>query len=133
MMYLLDTNICIYAMKRRYPSVNERMLEIHPNNIFISSVTVGELAYGAAKSHWGERARQAMDNFLSNFIILPFTAEDAMISGNIRAELASMGKSIGLYDIMIAAQGLSRHLTIVTHNTREFLRVPGLSVEDWTI
>ena len=133
MMYLLDTNICIYAMKRRYPSVNERMLEIHPNNIFISSVTVGELAYGAAKSHWGERTRQAMDNFLSNFTILPFTADDAMISGNIRAELTAVGKPIGLYDIMIAAQGVRRNLIVVTHNTREFMRVLGLAVEDWTI
>ena len=131
-MYLLDTNICIYAINGKHPGLSRRLLTVHPNDIFISSVTVGELEYGAAKSRWGSRTRQIMYAFLANFTILPFTEKDAVLFGRLRAELAAAGTPIGAYDLMIAAQGLSGNVTVVTHNIREFSRVPGIVLEDWT-
>ena len=132
-MYLLDTNICIYATKNTYPALSGKLLLVQPSQIFISSVTVGELEYGCAKSKWGARSRNIMDMFLSPYEILPFTREDAILFGRLRAELAAKGQSIGPYDIQIAAQAFQRNLTVITHNTDEFSRVPGLMVEDWTL
>lgn len=132
-MFLLDTNICIYAMKNSFPALSEKLFSINPSEIFISSVTVGELEYGAARSKWGERSRNIMNIFLSAYTVLPFDQEDARLSGRLRAELAGAGTPIGPYDIQIAAQGISRCLTVVTHNTGEFSRVPGIMLEDWTI
>lgn len=131
-MYILDTNICIYFMKNTYPRLTERLFSCNPSTLFISSVTVFELEYGAAKSRWGERTRQNLALFLAPFTILPFDASDAAIAGKLRYSLEQKGKPIGSYDIQIAAQGLARSLPIVTHNTDEFRRVPGLLVEDWT-
>ena len=131
MKYLLDTNICIYSMNNRHPRLTEKLLTILPDDISISSITVGELEYGAAKSRWGARTRQMMYAFLSNFNILPFDNADAICFGNLRAALALAGTPIGAYDVMIAAQGLTKGLIVVTHNIREFSRVPGLELEDW--
>ena len=131
-MVLLDTNICIYAMKNRYPALSNRLLTIHPDQLAVSSITVGELEYGAAKSKWGEQTRLRLELFLSAFQIIPFDRKDAVVFGRLRAELAAQGSPIGPYDLMIAAQGLCRGYPVVTHNTREFNRVPGLLVEDWT-
>ena len=130
-MYLLDTNICIYAINGRQPGLNHRLLTIHPSDIYISSITIGELEYGAAKSRWGSRTRQIMYAFLANFKIIPFSERDAVIFGRLRAELAAAGTPIGAYDLMIAAQGISGNLTVVTHNMREFSRAPGIVLEDW--
>ena len=132
-MYLLDTNICIYFMKNTYPHLSEMLLSQEPSNLFISSITVFELEYGAAKSNWGEKTRQKLAMFLSPFTILPFNADDAAIAGTLRGHLERKGTPIGPYDIQIAAQGLSRTLTIITHNTEEFSRVPNLILEDWVI
>ena len=131
-MYLLDTNICIYAMKNTYPALSQKLFYIDPAEIFISSVTVGELEYGCAKSKWGERSRNIMNLFISAYTVLPFDYKDATIFGKLRAELAMKGSPIGPYDIQIAAQGVARSLTVVTHNTAEFARVPGIMLEDWT-
>ena len=131
-MYLLDTNICIYLLKGQYPKLKEKLLSSDPSSLFISSVTVFELEYGAAKSKWAERTRIQLALFLAPFTILPFDADDAVAAGRLRGELAARGKLIGPYDIQIAAQALSRHLTVVTHNVDEFKRVPDLDVEDWT-
>ena len=133
MTYLLDTNICIYAINNHYPKLTSKLLTIPPDDISISTITVGELEYGAAKSHWGERTRQTLYAFLSNFNILPFDNDDAICFGNLRAMLAAAGTPIGAYDVMIAAQGLTKELTVVTHNTGEFSRVPGLKLEDWAV
>lgn len=131
-MYLLDTNICIYALKDRYPKLTEKLLTVYPDDIFVSSVTVFELEYGAAKSKWGDKTREVLRKFLSSYDVLPFTAKDAVACGQLRAELAAGGVPIGAYDLMIAAQGVTRDLTVVTHNIGEFQRVRGLQVEDWT-
>ena len=114
-MYLLDTNICIYAINGRYPKLSDRLLQIHPDDICVSSITVGELEYGAAKSRWGDRTRQIMRAFLSNYEVLPFTEKDA----------------IHAYHAMIAAQGVAGNHIVVTHNTKEFSRIPGIILEDW--
>ena len=130
-MYLLDTNICIYAITGKYPKIAEKLLAIHPDEIKVSTVTVMELEYGAAKSNWSERSREAIKAFLASFDILPFSDTDAAVCGQLRSELAVLGTPIGAYDIMIAAQGVSRGLTVVTHNTGEFQRVSGIRLEDW--
>jgi tRNA(fMet)-specific endonuclease VapC len=118
-------------MKNSYPALTSRLFQIPPSDIFISSVTVGELEYGSAKSKWGERSRNVMNLFLSTYTILPFDRNDASTFGRLRAELARKGTPIGPYDIQIAAHGISRNLIVVTHNTSEFSRVPGIQLEDW--
>ena len=132
-MYLIDTNICIYSIKGQIASLNQHLFTISPDDIFVSSVTVGELFYGAAKSRWGGRTRETLNGFLANFHILPFDENDAILLGRIRANLESAGTPIGAYDLMIAAQGVSKGLTVVTHNVREFSRVPGICLEDWMV
>ena len=132
-MFLLDTNICIYAINGQYPALKDYLLEIHPDEIVISAITVGELEYGAAKSLWGDRTRRIMHAFLANYRILPFSEQDAVLFGQLRALLSSSGKPIGAYAVMIAAQGLAGKYHVVTHNTGEFARIPGLILEDWTL
>ena len=130
-MYLLDTNICIYLIKNSYPFMTEKVFSYEPSDIAISSITVFELEYGAAKSKWGEETKRKLAVFLSPFTILPFSTEDAIAAGQVRAQLEKSGRPIGPYDTLIAAQGISRGLTVVTHNTDEFIRVPGIKLEDW--
>ena len=132
-MYLLDTNVCIYFMKNTYPRLTQRLLSHAPSELLISSLTVLELEYGAEKSNWGDRTRQKMALFLAPFTILPFETNDALSAARIRAYLERHGFIIGAYDIQIAAQGLSRGLTVVTHNTGEFSRIPELKLEDWVL
>ena len=130
-MYLLDTNICIYFLKNKYPALTERLLSCHPSELMISAVTVFELEYGAAKSNWGDKTRNKLAMFLAPFTILPFTADDAIAAGKIRCHLEKCGIPIGPYDVQIAAQAFSRNMTVITHNVSEFSRVPSLKVEDW--
>lgn len=130
-MYLLDTNICIYLMKNMYPQLSSRLLSCSPHDLLISTVTLFELEYGAAKSSWGERTRQKLAMFLAPFNIIAFSAEDAAIAGKLRGYLEKHGQPIGPYDVQIAAQALSRDVTLVTHNVDEFQRVPMLKLEDW--
>ncbi|MBQ7992794.1 MAG: type II toxin-antitoxin system VapC family toxin [Solobacterium sp.] len=132
-MYLLDTKICIYFMKNAYPSLTQKLLSLHPSDLMISSVTVFELEYGAAKSKWGERTRQKLAMFLAPFTILPFTPDDAIRAGAIRAQFEKQGTTIGPYDVQLAGQAISRKLVFVTHNTAEFNRIPNLMLEDWVI
>ncbi len=130
-MYLIDTNICIYAINGKNENLTKHLLSIHPEEICISSVTVGELEYGAEKSKWGDRTRTVLRAFVANYTVLPFSEEDARLFGKIRAELAKQGTPIGAYDVMIGAQGISRGMTVVTHNTAEFSRIPEIVLEDW--
>ena len=132
-MYLLDTNICIYFMKNSFPHLTEKLLACDPSALLISSVTVFELAYGAEKSNWGEKNRQKLALFLAPFTIRPFTASDALTAGSIRNFLEKQGAPIGPYDLQIAAQAVTGNITLITHNTGEFSRVPNLLLEDWTV
>ena len=130
-MVLLDTNICIYFMKNTFPALTEKLLSHDPSELLISAITVFELEYGAEKSNWGEQTKQKLAMFLAPFTILPFTTEDAIAAGRIRSNLEKKGTPIDPYDLQIAAQGLSRGIPVITHNTAEFGRVPSLNVEDW--
>ena len=132
MNYLLDTNICIYLMKNSFPELTAKILGTDPKYLKISAITVFELMYGAEKSHHRETTHQNLALFLSPFGILSFNDCDATLAGKVRGYLEKKGTPVGPYDTLIAAQALSRHLTLVTHNTREFLRIPNLRVEDWT-
>ncbi len=132
-MYLLDTNACIYLIKNTYPSLSSKLFSMHPSEFFISSITVFELEYGASKSKWGDQTRQKLALFLAPFQILPFTTDDAVNAGRIRGSLEEKGTPIGPYDVLIAAQAITKHLTVITKNIDEFKRVPSLAVEDWTI
>ena len=131
MRYLIDTNICVYAINNRPPQVRRRLLDCSPVDVAISSVCVAEMEYGAAKSMAPERNSKALKVFCSNFQTLPFNDFDAEAFGYIRADLERRGCVIGPYDMQIAAQALTRNLILVTNNVREFERIPGLRIENW--
>lgn len=129
-MILLDTNICIDVIDAKPPAVLQRFREYRIGEIGICSVVAAELAYGVAKSG-STRNRQALEMFLAPLMILPFD-EDAIWSyGDLRAELMRKGTPIDSLDTMIAAHALSLRCTLVTNNTREFAKVPGLALENW--
>ena len=130
-MYLLDTNICIYIMKNSYPALTQKVFSFNPSDLCVSSITVFELEYGAAKSNWGDKTRHSMQMFLAPFNIINFDSKDAASAGTIRGFLEKQGKLIGPYDVQIAGQAVAKSLTLVTHNVSEFSRVPGIKVEDW--
>lgn len=130
-MYLLDTNTCIYFLKNSFSALTQKLLDTDPSELFISSITVFELTYGAEKSKWGEKNRQKLAMFLAPFTILPFDSEDAMVAGRIRGALEQHGTPIGPYDVQIAAQALAKGLTVLTHDMKEFQRVLDIKVEDW--
>lgn len=130
-MYLLDTNICIYVMKNSYPALTQKVFSFNPSDLCVSSITVFELEYGAAKSNWGDKTRHSMQMFLAPFNIINFDSKDAASAGTIRGFLEKQGKLIGPYDVQIAGQAVAKSLTLVTHNVSEFSRVPRIKVEDW--
>ena len=132
-MFLLDTNICIYIIKNKYPEATNKLLSLSPDDVAISAITVYELEYGAAKSKWGDKVRDKMAAFLAPFRIIPFNIIDAITAGNLRAVLETKGTPIGAYDLLIASQALTNDFTVVTHNISEFARVPGLKCEDWVL
>lgn len=132
-MYLLDTNICIYIMKNSYPALTQKVFSFNPSDLCISSITIFELEYGAAKSNWGDKTRQSMQMFLAPFNIIDFDSKDAASAGIVRGFLEKQGSPIGPYDVQIAGQAVARALTLVTHNVGEFSRVPGIKVEDWVV
>lgn len=132
MLYMLDTNICIYLIKRRSDALLRRMRVFRTAEIGVSVVTVAELQYGVSKSENKERNQAALEAFLLPLDIAEFTVDVTVIYGQIRAELERQGRPIGPLDTMIAAHTLSLDVPLVTNNTREFERVNGLRVEDWT-
>jgi tRNA(fMet)-specific endonuclease VapC len=131
MKFLLDTNICIYIIKQKPISVKQRLQTVTPSDIALSIINLAELEYGAAKSQNPSRNRQTLTTFCNPFEIIGFNQEDARIFGEIRTELEKRGQPIGSYDLLIAAQALSRGLTVVTNNIKEFSRIDGLGLENW--
>ncbi|MEI2625371.1 MAG: type II toxin-antitoxin system VapC family toxin [Giesbergeria sp.] len=129
-MILLDTNICIYVINMRPPQVLARFREYRLGEIGICSVVAAELAYGVAKSR-SARNRSALEMFLAPLEVLPFDQAAVWAYGDLRASLEREGQPIGALDTMIAAHALSVDAPLVTHNTREFARVPGLRLENW--
>jgi tRNA(fMet)-specific endonuclease VapC len=130
-MYLLDTDICIYLINRKFPDLNNRVYSCVFDSIAISSITLAELEYGAALSSYPERNRETLLLFAKYFDIIPFDHGDAAYFGLIRALLRRSGTPIGPYDLQIASQCLQRDMTLITNNIREFSRVPDLKLEDW--
>jgi len=131
-MYLLDTNICIYAINGRNPKIIETFKSLPVGEIAMSSVTLAELEYGASKSAHRDRNRLMLIGFASPFKILPFDGQDAEMFGILRAHLERAGTPIGPYDLQIAAQAVARNRILVTNNVREFERIPGLKIENWS-
>lgn len=131
MSYLLDTNICIYLIKKRIPSLIERLTQYPTGDIMISSISVAELEYGIQKSFNPEKNRDVFLEFLIPFRLEPFDPKASEEYGKIRLALEKKGKVIGPLDMLIAAHALSLQATLVTNNMKEFSRVPGLSVENW--
>ena len=131
MRYLLDTNICIYALKERPPEVLERLREVGRAAVAVSVVTVLELRQGAEKSQQSSANHARLDFFLKSIPALDFEQHDALAGAHLRAHLERQGTPIGDLDSLIAAQALAREMILVTNNLREFERVPGLQVENW--
>lgn len=131
MRYMLDTNICIYAIKHKPKQVFDRLQEHEPSEICISSVTYAELAHGVEKSQAVERNRLALGLLLANIEIMSFDSLAAECYGKIRADLERAGTPIGPLDMMIAGHAKSLGYTVVTNNTREFERVEDLKIENW--
>jgi len=131
MMYLIDTNICIYIMNEYPPEVIQKFREIGVGNICISSITVSELQYGVHKSKQIKKNRKRLDEFLSPFEIISYDESASKHYGQIRSYLEKQGNLIGPLDMLIAAHALSENLTLITNNEKEFKRVKSLKVENW--
>lgn len=131
MNYMLDTNICIYVMRKKPENVLRRFREELDGGICISSITLAELEYGMKHSSDPVRNEQALLRFLAPLSILPFGAAAASEYGEIRAYLQSRGTPIGPLDMLIASHARAEGITLVTNNMREFERVPGLDLENW--
>lgn len=129
-MILFDTNICIHVINAKPPAVLERFRQYRMGEIGVCSVVTAELAYGVAKSG-SVRNRRALEMFLAPLAILSFDEAALWVYGDLRAELERKGTPIGELETMIAAHSLSQQSTLVTNNTREFARVPGLALENW--
>lgn len=132
MMYMLDTNICIYVMQQRPQAVLERFHRELNGGLCISSITLAELEFGMQNSSNPAKNMQALLRFLAPISVLPFGASAASEYGVIRAHLQQQGTPIGPLDMLIAAHCLAENLTLVTNNVCEFERVPDLEVENWT-
>mgnify|MGYP000076639617 CR=1 FL=1 len=129
---LLDTNILIFALRNRTPGLRDRM-RAQVGRMAVSAISAAELAYGVERSSDPVRNRRATEELLALTTPLAFDERAAEHAGEIRATLASAGTPIGAYDVLIAGHARSAGLTLVTNNVREFARVPGLLVEDWTV
>ena len=132
-MYLLDTNICIFAIKKRPEIVLKKLKDKISDGIYISSLTVAELEFGVENSQRIENNRIALLKFLSIFNILNFDDADAIDYGRLKTDLRKQGRIIGPIDMLLAAQALNKELIFVTNNVKEFERVKGLKIEDWSM
>ena len=131
MKYMLDTNICIYAIKNKPEKVLNTLKEKLNDGICISAITLAELAHGVEKSAARDKNRAALLRFLSILTVLPFDDLAAAEYGEVCADLQRKGTPIGTMDMLIAAHAKTEGLILVTNNTREFERVEGLTLENW--
>ncbi len=133
MRFMLDTNVCIDLIRRRSPAVLRHLQSNSPDDVCVSAITLSEMEYGVAKSSAPDRNRLALAEFMAPLTVLSYGDQVAPAYGRIRAHLESKGVGIGSLDTLIAAHALSAGLTLVTNNEREFRRVPGLRVVNWTV
>jgi len=129
---MLDTDICIYLAKDRYPQVTARFEHLKPEQPVMSVITYGELQYGANKSANPSRTLSQLAELIQDIPVESLTSSAALAYGEIQATLARQGRTIGSNDLWIAAHAMALDVTLATNNEREFLRVTGLSVENWT-
>ena len=132
MKYMLDTNICIFIMKKSSEILKRKFSGISEDAVCISSLTFAELMHGIEKSERKAKNMRVLLAFLKNIPIISFDSSAAAMYGNVMARLELKGNKIGPIDTLIAGHALSENLTLVPNNTREFERVEGLKVEDWT-
>jgi len=131
--YLLDTNICIYIIKKRPLNVFERFQRLVPGSVGLSSITAAELYYGINKSLFPEKNQQALEQFLIPLEIVEFDFEAATHYGKIRNQLEKKGTPIGPLDMLIGAHALRLNAVLITNNLKEFTRIEGLQTENWVI
>ena len=129
--YLLDTNICIYLIKKHPPGVFKRFQQIQLKQLHIPTITVFELYYGIEKNNSQQRNLSALENFIAPLTIVNFNIDAAIQAAKIRATLQKQGTIIGAYDIQIAAIALSLNMVLLTNNVSEFERVNDLKLENW--
>lgn len=130
-MYLLDTNACIRILNGSSPALAARLQATSPSDVRLCSVVKAELLYGARRSGRVESNLRLLQEFFAPLLSLPFDDRCAQEAGLIRLDLERSGRPIGPNDLLIAATARAHDLVLVTNNTREFSRVPGLPVEDW--
>jgi tRNA(fMet)-specific endonuclease VapC len=130
MRFLLDTDTCIYALRRREP-VLRKLLSTRRSDVAVSVISEAELRTGAAESSSPAMTLRLVENFLRPLSLLEFASGDAIAYARLRAKLESAGRPIGPLDILIAAQAVARRLTLVSNHEREFSRVPGLRIANW--
>ncbi|MCY6412555.1 type II toxin-antitoxin system VapC family toxin [Acinetobacter sp. VNH17] len=130
MIYLLDTNICIYVINHKPQQVFERFRQYPLGQLAVSSITASELAFGVEKS-CSERNKQALKKFLSPLEILPYDEQAIWHYAQLRHDLQSKGQTIGSLDMLIAAHALALDMVLVTNNTKEFERIERLKLENW--
>jgi tRNA(fMet)-specific endonuclease VapC len=131
MHYLLDTNICIYLIKKQPLSVLEQFSKYSPKDVAISAITLFELQYGIEKSQYRQRSEDALAKFLLPLNLINFDRSSAVEAAIIRAQLEKKGMPIGPYDLLIAGLARSLDMILVTNNTKEFERIDGLHLENW--
>lgn len=133
MKFMLDTNTCIYLIKKKSPKIISHFKKHKVGEIGISSITLAELEYGVAKSQYVEQNKIALKEFILPLEIAPFDNKAAEIYGDIRSCLEKTGKPIGSMDTLIGAHAMSLDVTLATNNVREFKHIKNLKVVDWTI
>ena len=132
MEYILDTNICIYIIKKKPANVFDKFSKLPLGDVGISTITLSELQYGVRKSAQPEKNQLALSQFLIPLEIAEFDSDAATEYGEVRASLEKKGTPIGPLDTLIAAHVKSLELILVTNNEKEFKRVTGLKIENWT-
>ena len=131
MKFMLDTNTCIYVIKRNPPNVIKRFKQTEISQIGISSITLSELLYGVSKSSKPEQNKIALMQFVAPLEILPYDDEAAQYYGDLRTHLEKQGTPIGSLDMLIAAHALSIACTLITNNEKEFIRIPNIKIDNW--
>jgi tRNA(fMet)-specific endonuclease VapC len=130
--YMLDTDICIYLAKNQHPQVTARFERLKPEQLVMSAITYGELQYGANKSYQRSRTLSQLAELIQYIPVESLTSSAARAYGEIRATLERQGRMIGNNDLWIGAHAMALEVTLATNNEREFKRIAGLSVENWT-
>jgi tRNA(fMet)-specific endonuclease VapC len=129
--FLLDTNICIYIIKKSPPKVFKKLETMKMGDVGISSITYCELQFRVANSKNREKNQDALNEFLAPLEILPFPGEAAVLYGEVKTYLKKKGRPIGPLDLLIGVHALHSEVTLITNNTSEFSRIPDLKVKNW--